>query len=204
MWRIVSALLLVASGAAGQTIQSWDGSGNGLLRGNYSFRNVIWFVGNQRGDLQGALAIYGIINFDGNGNYTFTCRLMDSRATAPQNCSATPIPGIYRVSAGGFARIESPLEDGAPLDGLVSNGILVASSTELETNDVLIAAQVRSEAATAATLNGRFWTGAFHTPSANVTDARDSLFPLNFDGAGSAGAVEATGYIGSNGTLVTQ
>jgi uncharacterized protein (TIGR03437 family) len=205
MRRIATALLVLAAAASGQqAIQSWDGSGNGMLRGDYVFRNTIWLVGNQRGDLSRALALYGVMNFDGNGNYSFTCRVIDSQLGTPQNCSTAPIPGIYRVSAAGFARIESLVTDNVPMDGLVANGVLIASSTEVGVNDLLIATQTRSDPATAATLNGKFWTAAFDTPSSNITAARDALFAMNFDGAGNVGTVDATGYIGANSNAVTQ
>jgi uncharacterized protein (TIGR03437 family) len=203
MRRLACALSLVAAAAGAQPITSWDSSGNGMLRGTYRFRNVIWVVGNQRGDLEQAVALYGTITFDGNGNYTITCRVADS-SQGVGNCSSAPIPGIYRVSGGGFARLQSPVVRGGVIDGQVWNGTLIASSTEAQINDLFIATQERTEAATAATVSGRFWTGVMDFPSSNIAAARDALFALNFDGGGNVGAVEATGYIGNGASAVTQ
>jgi uncharacterized protein (TIGR03437 family) len=203
MRRILAALLLFAAAAGAQSLQSWDGTGNGLLKGAFFFRYVIWVVGNNRGDLSRALSLRGTITFDGNGNYALTCQVTDSQQGSG-SCSSTPIPGIYRVSAGGFARIESPLLDLQPVDGLVWNGTLIASSTEPGINDLFIAAQARTDA-NVGSLNGKFWIGDMDFPAANISTARDSLFALNFDGSGGAGNADATGYIGANGSnVVTQ
>jgi uncharacterized protein (TIGR03437 family) len=193
--------------APAQTLASWDGSGNGMLKGAYFFRNVVWYAsGNTRGDLLGAIALYGTLNFDGNGNYTATCQVQIS-ASALANCPSG-ITGIYRVSAGGFARIASIAEPGEEIDGLVSNGVLVASSTDPvspDHNDLLIAAQASDPPASAASVNGKYWAVDFDTPSSLMQNARSSTFALNFDGAGNIGTVDASGYIGSSGaTVVTQ
>ena len=61
------ALLCAATGwqAAAQT---WDTSGNGMLNGQYYFREVI-FVSSS-GSLSRGLALYGTISFNGTGTYS--------------------------------------------------------------------------------------------------------------------------------------
>src|SRR5947208_2000864 len=105
--RIRGAFLLcLATMGAGfaQTVQSWDGSGNGLLNGTYAFRSVWWTIGTQRGDLQEAVTFYGTFAFDGAGNYTMTCRFVDGGAGTTGNCSNAPIPGTYKAASNGFVR----------------------------------------------------------------------------------------------------
>jgi len=76
--------MLVAVAGAIQA-QSWDTSGNGLLEGQYYFRQVSYDVSDKYGDLGGEIGIYGNITFDGNGKYSMTgqyniCLLYTSRA----------------------------------------------------------------------------------------------------------------------------
>lgn len=200
----VLALLFIsffAQSAAAQSLESWDGSGNGMLRGAFFFREVAWEVGNTRGDLNNAAVAFGSMTFDGNGNYTLQCQAFVVSGTAFR----CPTGGIYRVSAGGFVRIANPIAPGGEIDGLVSNGIVVASSTESGFNDIFIAAQAGDSPANEGTLNGRYSAVDFDTPSGAIPQARSSTATLNFDGAGNLGTVNVSGYIGSSGaTVVTQ
>src|ERR1700733_7855740 len=67
-------VLLILSAAAGwqASAQTWDTSGNGLLKGTYYFRQVFYLVGDQNGDLTEATAVYGTINFSGTASGTYT------------------------------------------------------------------------------------------------------------------------------------
>ena len=195
------ALAAIASGQTpAQLVAQWDGSGNGQLRGVYNFREVSWDVGSVRGDLSDALLLFGTLNFDGQGGYAGTCQaLSGSRGAGP----CPPFSGTYKVNVGGIARMTSP--QGTVLEALVSGGVLFASTTESDYNDLLIAAQAPAEAPTSATLNGRYWVGSFETPASAPTTFRDALFSATFDGAGNVDAGPVTGYIGLNGaTAVNQ
>ena len=66
------AFLLPAAAAWQAAAQSWDTSGHGMLSGPYYFREVLWIVGDNAGDLSEAISLYGQITFDGNGNYSIT------------------------------------------------------------------------------------------------------------------------------------
>src|SRR5207244_4312456 len=105
MVKLAATILLFATGwqASGQT---WDTSGNGLLKGSYYFREVIWLVGDNVGDLSRAIAIYGNITFDGGGSYSISAQVLDSNAGFPQNFSKT---GTYSISASGYGFLASPL-----------------------------------------------------------------------------------------------
>ena len=48
--------MLLAVGLAAQA-QTWDTSGNGMLSGTYYFRQVIYIIGDQYGDLGEAISL---------------------------------------------------------------------------------------------------------------------------------------------------
>jgi hypothetical protein len=102
--KLIFALIGFASALSAQTLAQWDGSGNAQLTGIYNFRQVIWSVANQRGDLQGALALYGTLNFSGTGSYTLTCQFLDSSAGRAQNCPA--LTGTYLVGKADYHLID--------------------------------------------------------------------------------------------------
>lgn len=204
MNRTAAALLLLACAmAATASAANWDTSGNDLLKGTYYFRNVVWLVGDDSGNLGRAIAVYGNINFDGNGNYTLTnAQVMDSNANGPQSFSTT---GTYSISASGFGFLSSPVSKGDSVYGLVSRGIFIGSSTESTFNDLFIAAPLASPLPANGSFSGTYSMVDVDFPTGSPLDTRDSQFDLNPDGNGNIGNVRATGYIGGNGTsVVTQ
>jgi uncharacterized protein (TIGR03437 family) len=192
--------------------QTWDNSGNGLLKGAYYFREVAWLVGDNSGDLQEAVSVYGSITFDGNGNWTITtangAQVMDSNNNAPQtNFTAN---GTYSIAPSGYGSMSSLISQGASVFGLVSQGIFVASSTENGNyNDTFIAAQLPSTTPVNSTFQGAFSmvSADFPAPSPisnnSVLYTRASSFQLNPDGNGGIGTVRLTGYIAGNGKTQT-
>ncbi len=194
--------------------QTWDNSGNGLLKGTYYFREVAWVVGDNSGDLQEAASVYGNITFDGNGNWAITtasgAQVMDSNNSAPQtNFTAS---GTYSIAASGYGSMSSLISQGDSVFGLVSKGIFVASSTENGNyNDLFIAAQLPSTTPVNSTFQGTFsmvsadFPAPYPISSNSVLYSRASSFQLNPDGNGGIGTVRLTGYIAGNGsTLTTQ
>ena len=83
---------------------------------------------------------------------------------------------------------------------MLTNGVLIGSTTETDFNDFFVAAKAADQAPTTALLNGRYWVGNFGIADGNVSNFRDSLFAANFDGAGGIESVQATGYIGGRGS----
>jgi uncharacterized protein (TIGR03437 family) len=195
--------LLVAAVGPQASAQTWDNSGNHFLQGTYYFREVVWLVGDNAGDLNRALSLYGNITFDGNGNYTIgNSQLYDSSAGALQSFSFT---GTYSISASGYGFLSSPVSTGDSIHGLVSRGIFIGSSTEAGFNDMFIAAPLASPAPTNASFQGAYNLVGLDFPDGIPADTRESQFQLNPDGAGNIGTVRATGYIGGAGsTLVSQ
>ncbi len=200
--------MLLAIGLAARA-QSWDTSGNGMLSGTYYFRQVIYVVGDQYGDLGEAVSLYGNISFDGNGNYTLTSGqwyVYDSS----QGYGTFPISGTYSISASGYVFISSPYVTGDSIYGLVSEqGIFVGSSTDnaYGYNDVFIAAPLASPLPTAATFSGTYiFSNLDMTLNLSYGAAYNLgvMFSLNADGACHLTNVVVTGYVGTTAAPYTQ
>ncbi len=184
------------------TAQNWDNSGNGSLKGSYYFREVAWIVGDNAGNLNEAISIYGGINFDGNGNFTLSgAQVFDSSNGKQQ---AYQFNGTYSISASGYGFLSSPISQGESVYGLVANGVFIGSSTDNKGgfNDLLIAAPIASPQPTNSFFNGKYTMAGVDFPSGSAVDTRQSTFQLNADGNGNLGSVSLTGYIAGRGTSV--
>jgi uncharacterized protein (TIGR03437 family) len=221
---IVLLLPIVAGFPA--AAQNWDTSGNGLLNGTYYFRQVIWVVGDQYGDLEDAVAVYGTLNFNGSGQYTVSNVQVNEyqnggicSVSQSSNSCSYPTSGTYSISASGYGFLDS-LVTSDEVYGLVSHGIFIASSTENTScqagnnpcyNDVFIAVPA----------NGSLTNSAFQgtytmfdlDPSVNLEVynsggegtlyTRGSTFQMSPNGSGNVPGFTATGYIAGNGTTQT-
>jgi uncharacterized protein (TIGR03437 family) len=199
--RLALALgaICAAGGPARAQAPAFDSSGNGLLKGTYYFREVIYVVSDNAGDLSRALAVYGNFNFDGNGNYSLTNgTVFDSNNGTPQSLSTT---GTYTIAASGYGYLSSPISQGDTVYGLVSNGIFIGSSTETASqfNDLLIAAPIGSPVPTNATFRGAYTVAGFF-PSGKPSGIANAFFQINPDGAGNLGNISLSGYFGGGGT----
>jgi uncharacterized protein (TIGR03437 family) len=185
--------------ASAQTSIPWDSSGNGLLQGNYYFRQVAYSSLDTNGNIGDATSVYGAINFDGKGKYTITGQIMDSSTTKPKSYN---VSGTYTIAASGLGFMDSPLVDGEFLSGLVSQGVFVGSSTESQTvNDLLVAVPAGPAQVTNATLSGNYWVASTDFPSGDPAQVRDAFFQMNADGNGNLTAsLVANGYIGTSGS----
>ena len=138
MMRTARLLLLLSTVAAWPAAaQSWDTSGNAMLKGTYYFREIAYVVGDDSGDLSDAAALYNTVTFDGNGKYTMSAILVDA---SQQTITPEPnISGTYSIAASGYGFISSPLVNGASIFGLVSQqGIFIGSSTESGVNGICL------------------------------------------------------------------
>lgn len=208
--KLTQMVLLFGLGAglpvAAQSLSTWDTSGNKLVNGTFYFREVAWVADpTQGGALTEAVALYGNINFDGNGNYTISnSNYLDAGAGT---VSPFSFSGTYSISANGYGFISSPISSGDYVYGLVAQGMFIGSSTEAGFNDLFIAAQLPSPTPT-----NSFFTGTYSIMNVGIGPAtgdpsltRDSLFQLNPDGNGNIGAVHASGYVaGVGSSAVTQ
>ena len=208
------AFLLPAAAAWQAAAQSWDTSGNGLLNGTYYFRQVVWVVGDDAGDLQEAVSLYGSIQFDGKGNYTISNQSYNDSAKNNTPTNGFSTSGTYTISASGYGSLASPVNSIFNVQdrvyGLVSHGIFIGSSTDNASgyNDMFVAAPLGSPAPTNATFNGTYdmvdmdFTFVGLQPAGGVLYNRQSTFQLHPDGGGSVGSVNLTGYIAASGTKV--
>jgi uncharacterized protein (TIGR03437 family) len=221
---IVWLLPLVAGFQA--AAQSWDTSGNNLLNGTYYFRQVIWVVGDQYGDLEEAVAVYGTLNFNGSGQYTVSSvQVNDSgnsgicSVSQSSNSCGYPTSGNYSISASGYGFLDS-LVTSDEVYGLVSQGIFIASSTENTScqagnnpcyNDIFIAVPANGSLTNSA-FNGTY-TMADLDLTQNLIAASENLegvlytcastFQMTPNGSGNVPGFTATGYIAGNGTTQT-
>jgi uncharacterized protein (TIGR03437 family) len=192
---ILFVILCVAARHA--TAQGWDNSGNNLLNGTYYFREVFYVVGDNAGDLQDALALYGTVAFDGKGSYTMNATVAD---LAAQSVRSGTLTGTYTIAASGYGSLSNPLSSGDFIYGLVAqNGVFVGSSTESQFNDLMIAAPTSSQT-NLATFKGSYWVADMDQLSGAPAGALSAMFQLNPDGAGNLGNVAVTGYVGQGGT----
>ena len=205
------ALLLLAAAARPAAAQTWDTSGNGQLNGTYYFRQVLYVLADQYGDLSRAIAMYGNIYFSGTGTYTLSCSVMDSNVGGAVTCAqwlaaaGGTTSGTYSISASGYGFLSNPLSPGDSVYGLVSQqGIFVGSSTESGYNDLFVAAPY-SPSATSATFKGPYSIADVDLSAGSAEYALSYMFQVNPNGQSGLGIVSATGYVGWDGsTPITQ
>jgi uncharacterized protein (TIGR03437 family) len=211
--KIARLLLLFAAAGAIQA-QTWDTSGNSLLNGTYYFRQVIYVpYTSSPSYLLEAVAFYGSITFNGNGNYTASGQLLDysfyygeaeNYGTYP---STGTVSGTYSISSSGYGFISSPYVTGDTIYGLVSaQSVFVGSATDNNNgyNDMLVMARVASPLPTVGSFTGSWSCADFDFSSGNAEYALSSLINLSPDGNGNLNAGTINGYEGVATTLITQ
>ena len=174
--------------------QTFDGSGNSMLNGDYGFRHVTFYNNPTYGTITRAIVLDGVITFDGAGNYTMTGYARDTS----QGAGNFTFNGTYRISASGFGYIQNPNANVAIFGG-VTNGSFVGSTTEAVTangpafNDIFIATQ--SYGATAADVQGNYSISYFSVPTP-ITGRYpyDALATFAADGKGGIGTATVTAY----------
>jgi uncharacterized protein (TIGR03437 family) len=192
------AVLLFAATGWQASAQTWDTSGNNLLNGKFYFREVFYILQDGYGDLARAIALYGTVTFDGNGNYTMAATDYDSNNYG--QIVSGPLTGTYSISASGYGFISNPLSSGDSIYGLVSQqGYFVGSSTESGFNDMFVAAPFSSQT-TLSTFKGSYWIADMDLSSGSPSSTISSMFQVNPDGAGNLGNISVTGYVGQGGS----
>jgi uncharacterized protein (TIGR03437 family) len=178
--------------------QSLDNGGNSMLKGSFLFRHVLYAI-DSAGDITDAIALYGGISFDGNGNYTISSSgaMYSEFATGSVPTVFPTTTGTYTISSSGFGFIQNPIT-GDNIFGLVSaNGVFVGSSTEATTayNDMFIAALSPTPSPGNSFFNGSYTAAAF-LPGGSPSDSEDASIQLTADGAGHLPQLSMTGYYG--------
>ncbi|MGA2770979.1 MAG: IPT/TIG domain-containing protein [Bryobacteraceae bacterium] len=199
--KLARLLALLWAATGWQAFAQWDTSGNGMLNGQYYFREVMYFVSSTGALSQDAL--YGTIAFTGSGTYSFTSCTVYHSTYGLGTCAQFSLPtsGLYSISASGYGFLSSPISSKVNVYGLVSQqGIFVGSSTESGFNDLFIAAPLASPLPTAATFKGSYWLADM-----DVANGIGSMLQVNSDGVSNLGNVSLTGYVyGYGSTVFTQ
>lgn len=188
--------LAIASG------QTQDTSGNGLLKGNYQFRNVAVQAVDANGNPTEVTATFGLITFDGNGNYTITGTQVDNTVSSGTAQSFTTT-GVYAIGANGLGYVSSPLYSGSSVDvndyeyGAVSQGVFAGSATEAEDegyvlNDIFVAIPVGT-APTNASFTSAYQTALLDFQSGGSSSIMNAMFKLSPNGTGGFGTIALSG-----------
>jgi uncharacterized protein (TIGR03437 family) len=165
--------------------QTWDTSGNGLLSGNYYFREVI--ISSSE-----ALSLYGNIVFNSaSGTYTINAVGYDCNS---QSCSASPVQtsGAYSIAGSGFGFLSNQILASDTIGSVGANGVFVGSATETGTYDLLIAAPIAGQGT--GTLQGSYALSYLYPVAQTPYGA---LLGMTSNGAGGIGSVSVAGYASS-------
>ncbi len=195
--KIISALFCVSLCWAADLVPA-DSSGNGLLKGKYWVREIVPLP---------RAAFSGAMTFDGKGAYQFTGQLLEQTGTHKTEVHQVTVNGTYRVGSTGILSIDNLtgsadylIETNPILLGAVGgNGVLMASDTEADYNDLFIAIPAGTAASQNSALQGAYWIGHLdYGNGPSVTGApktgRNSLFQVTADGKGGFADVTITGH----------
>ncbi len=182
--------------------QSFDGSGNSMLNGDYLFRHVTFYTDTTygSGSITRAIILDGVITFDGAGSYTMNGYARDSS----QGSGNFTTQGVYRISASGFGYLQNPNTTGVQIFGSVSGGSFIGSTTEVATpsgpafNDIFVATQ--SHNATVSDVQGNYTMAYFNVPGSS--NPYDALATFSADGNGGIGSAALTAYAGGSSTPI--
>ena len=105
--RILAAIAALGlSGLGAIHAATWDTSGNGMLKGPYYVRQVLYYSPDRYGDLGGLETHYGTLTFDGNGNYSGTLTYyVPGLGETARTATAT---GTYSIASSGYGFIGYP------------------------------------------------------------------------------------------------
>ncbi len=204
-FRVAAFALVGFAAAHGQT---QDTSQNGLLKGNYQFRHIAIQTVDQNGNPTEVTATFGLIVFDGAGNYSITGTQVDNTVS---NGAAQPFTttGTYAIGSNGAGYISSPLYPSVYADdefGAIAQGVFTGSATESEgqgnvLNDIFIAIPTGT-APTNASFSAAYQTGVLDFAGGTSSAIKNALFKLSPNGAGGFAAISMIGQA-SNQTAAT-
>jgi uncharacterized protein (TIGR03437 family) len=194
--RIAAWALFGLIAASGQT---QDSSQNALLKGNYRFRHIAIQTVDANGNPTEVTATFGLIVFDGAGNYTITGTQVDNTVSSGA-AQAFNTTGTYAIGSNGTGYVSSPLYPTIYSDyefGAVAQGVFTGSSTESEgqgnvLNDIFIAIPTGT-APTNASFNSAYQTGVLDFSAGGSTAIKNALFKLSANGSGGFGSITLNG-----------
>ena len=176
--------LLIAGCCATSTAQSWDTTGNGLLNGNYYFREVLITT-------SAAVSIYGNIVFSGAGTYSISA--VAFQCTTSCGLNNYQVSGTYSIASSGFGFLSNSLLGASTIGSVGANGVFVGSATESGFNDLFIAAPISGQGTE--TLQGAY-SASYLTPNLFAQSAipYGALLQFNSNGGGAIGNVAVAAY----------
>ncbi|HYK61888.1 MAG TPA: hypothetical protein VEV85_20805, partial [Bryobacteraceae bacterium] len=186
---------LAAFGLASVYAQTLDNSGNGLLSGAFRFRQLAVANIDQNGNPTQVRAVYGVITFDGKGNYSITGTYVDNTVSSgsPQSLS---VSSTYVIGSNGLGYVSNPLvptDSASRIYGAVAQGVFTGSSTESSTvNDLLIAIPTGT-APTNSSFNTPYQVGVLDFTGGTSAAIKNALFKLSPNGSGGFASITLNG-----------
>jgi uncharacterized protein (TIGR03437 family) len=182
-------LLLFAGAMTGQTFD------NPTLTGKYYFRHLL-FTTDTSENITDIRSLWGAIQFDGGGNYTFNGQ--SAIGVTP------PVPltgsGTYSVGAAGIVTLTNPQSSTLTLNArygvLAANeAMLIGSSTEAAANtfDLFIAMQAAAGTSNAS-VTGSYGVATLAFPSGKASLVRSALFNLQASAPGAFASISVNGH----------
>ena len=187
MKQLRLASIIMAAIVSPLAAQSFDNSGNGMLNGQYYFRELLITSSDD------VVALYGGINFSG-GTYSVSGQALDYNQDSLSNYSAS---GTYTISASGFGFISDPLISAQVYGAVGSNSVFIGSSTESGDWELFIAAPVSSQSIS--TLQGSY-SLSFIDVTGLLTQGLpyDALLQMTPNGSGGMGTLNVSAYATSS------
>lgn len=180
--------------------QNFDSSGNSMLKGTYFVRQVLTLLDGVSSDIDQAVSLTGTMTFDGNGNYTFSGKELNSAVESTAVTYNTT--GVYAVSSSGQVQIQTPIDidnDDTEYGGVGATGEVVASATEGEYDDIFVAIPQGPSSG----VTGSYNVGFIDYTSGNASDVRNGYFSMVSNGTGSFGNVTVNGQMANQGSTAT-
>jgi uncharacterized protein (TIGR03437 family) len=186
--------------------QSLDTSGNGSLKGSFRFRHLAVQNVDNNGNATQTTASFGVITFDGAGNYTVNGTVVDTTVSggAAKTLTAT---GTYAIGSNGIGYVANPLYPTDTYDfiyGAVAQGVFIGSSSESGgenyiLNDLFVAIPAATNP-TLASLSVPYQVGVLDFSGGADTSALNALFKISPNGAGALANITLTGYAAKQGS----
>ncbi len=195
---VLAGFGLFGFGLATLNAQSADTSGNGLLKGTFAFRHVAVQALDTNYNPTEVTATYGIITFDGLGDYRANATVVDN--TANPVSQPLNVTGVYAIGSNGTGFLANPLYPNDTFDliiGAVSQGVFTGSSTEsygeqLVLNDIFVAIPLGRNLANAS-FKTAYRTGVLDFAGGDSSAIKNALFELTPNGSGGFGTISLTG-----------
>jgi uncharacterized protein (TIGR03437 family) len=182
-------LLLFAGAMTGQTFD------NQTLTGKYYFRHLLFTTGTSE-NITDIRSLWGAIQFDGGGNYTFNGQSAVG-VTPPVALTGS---GTYSVGAAGIVTLTNPQSSTLTLNaryGVVAanEAMLIGSSTEAAANtfDLFIAMQAAAGTSNAS-VTGSYGVATLAFPSGMASLVRSALFNLQASAPGAFASISVNGH----------